>query len=68
MHETTYLKGQGRQEQEGEIAPKTKGNKEGKNFNSKKSATTEKNFFFHGDGSIGIDVTRDMFSWVLLMQ
>ena len=69
MHKTTYFKGQERQEQEGGITSKTKGNKEGKHFNCKNFATTEKiSFFFHGDGTIRIDVTRYMFSCVLLIQ
>ena len=68
MHKTMYFKGQGRQEQEGTImTPKTKGNKESKNY-CKNCVTTEKIFFFHGGGAIGIDVTRYMFSCVLLMQ
>ena len=72
MHKTTYFKGKGRQEQEGtKITPKTKGNKESKNY-CKNVVTTVKIsflfFFFHGGGVIGIDVTRYMFACVLLMQ
>jgi len=55
MHKTMYFKGQGRQEQEGtKMTPKTKGNKESKNY-CKNCVTTEKIFFFHGEGTIGID-------------
>ena len=63
MHKTTYFKRQGRQEQEG--------NKESKDY-CKNVVTTVKIsfllFFFSWGGVIGIDVTRYMFSCVLLMQ
>ena len=70
MHKTMYFKGKGRQEQEGKkMTPKTKGNKDSKNYNCKNFVTTEKKKkFFHGGGRIEIDVTRYMFSCVLLMQ
>ena len=64
-----YFKGQGRQEQEGKkMTPKTKGNNVSRN-SCKQFATTEKiSILFHGKGAIEIDVTRYMFSCVLLMQ
>ena len=55
------------------MTPKTKGNKESKSY-CKKVVTKVKisflffSFFFDGGGAIGIDVTRCMFSCVLLMQ
>ena len=68
MYKTMYFKGEGRQEKEGQkMTPKTSGNKESKN-SCKNCVTTEKFFFFHGGGTIGIDVTSYMFSWEPLMQ
>ena len=73
MHKTTYFKRQGRQDQEGtKMTPKTKGNKESKssceNFVTKMKMSFLFFFFFRGGGAIGIDVTKCMFSCVLLMQ
>ena len=44
MHKTMYFKGEGGQELEGKkMIPKTKGNKESKNYNNfKNCVTTEK--------------------------
>ena len=59
-HKTMYFKGKGRQEQEGKkMTPKTKGNKESKNY-CKNCVTTEYIYvyFSHGGGRIGIDVNR----------
>ena len=51
MHKTTYFKGQGRQEQEGKkMTPKTKGNKESKNY-CKNCVTTEN--FSTGEVELG---------------
>ena len=45
IHKTTYFKGKGRQEQEGKImTPKTKGNKERKNY-CKKVCDHEENIY-----------------------
>ena len=47
MHKTMYFKGPGRQEQEGKkMTPKTKGNKESKNYNCKNFVTTEKIYMY----------------------
>ena len=70
MQKTTYFKGQGRQEHEGKkMTLKTKGKKKSKIYCTN-FVSTEKIyiFFFHWGGTIGIDVTRYMFSCVLLMQ
>ena len=61
---------EGRQDKEGKkMTPKTKGNKESKNY-CKNFEITETIFFFHGGGTIiiGIDVKRYMFLCVPSMQ
>ena len=51
LHKTTYFKGQERQEQEGtKMTPKTKGNKECKNYC--KNCVTMKKIFFFSKGEV----------------
>ena len=68
MHETTYFKGQGRQEQEGKKNDSKNQRKQRKQKLLQKFCEHKDFFFLHGRGAIGIDATRYMFSRVLLMQ